>query len=130
MPEQETRKFHFGSDEEPYTVEIWCEGRDRDPSTESYHPVYAYRITTPDWVYPDNDIRGAANELPDLSAAAKSLFAFLYACQEGYPEDMNAERENARLFPRHVREWAYEVNDELSAVYEQLCREVEKNKSS
>ena len=130
MPDMKKKSFQFGSDEEPYTVEVWCEGRDRDPSTESYHPMYAYRIVTPDWEYVDNDIRGGANELPDLSSAAKSLFAFLYACQEGYPEDMNAERENARLFPPHVREWAYMVNDELSAVYEQLSREENGKKSS
>lgn len=130
MSNQEKRSFQFGSDEEPYAVEIWCDDRERDPSTEFYHPVYSYRIVTPDWEYEDDDIRGAANEFPDLSSAAKSLFAFLYACQEGYPEDMSAERGNARLFPPHVREWAYQVSNELSAVYEQLYREAEGNKSS
>ena len=128
MP-QEKRKFQFGDDDAPYTVEVWCDGRERDPDTEDYYPVYSYSITTPDWDYQGNDIRGAANEIPDLTAASKSLFAFLYACQEGMPEDVEANFENARLFPPHVREWAYEVSEELSAVYEQLERETKKKTS-
>jgi hypothetical protein len=105
-------------------VEVWCDGREYDPDDEMYRPVYSYKITTPDWEYIDNDIRGAVNELPDNDSAARSLFAFLYACQEGLPKDIKAEGENARLFPPHVREWAYQHSDDIELLYDKLMKGV------
>ena len=105
-------------------VKVWCDGRDYDPAAEAYYPIYSYRINSPEWEYTDNDIRGKANELPDVAAGAQSLFAFLYACQEGLPQDTEGERENANLFPQHVREWAYHFSDQIEMLYENLVREV------
>lgn len=122
--EPEKRTFQIEDSNGQYTIEVWCDGRDREPLTEAYHPVYSYKITTPDWEYTDNDIRGAANEAVDLDSGAKSLFAFLYACQEGLPKDYKHEAENARLFPPHVRDWAHQVSEELSVVYDQLLKGV------
>lgn len=118
--ETKKRTFQFEDSNGKYAVEVWCDGRDYDRSTEAYRPRYSYKIVTPDWEYEGNDIRGAVNEGCDVDAGAKSLFAFLYACQEGFLQDPKAENENARLFPPHVREWAYMVCEELSAVYHQL----------
>lgn len=122
MPEQTNKEFVFSDSNGEYKVLVWCDGRQYDPSSECYHPMYSYKITTPDWEYTDNDIRGGANELPDLEAASRSLFAYLYAAQEGLPQDTNAERENARLFPPHVRDWAYQVNEEISILYDMLVK--------
>ena len=108
------------------SVKVLCDGRQYDPAAESYYPIYSYQITTPDWEYNDNDIRGKANELPDVAAGAQSLFAFLYACQEGLPEDTEGKRENANLFPPHVREWAYLLSEEITSIYENLVKEVRK----
>ena len=108
------------------SVKVWCDGRQYDPAAESYYPIYSYQITTPDWEYNDNDIRGKANELPDVAAGAQSLFAFLYACQEGLPEDTEGKRENANLFPPHVSEWAYLLSEEITSIYENLVKEVRK----
>ena len=100
---------------ESSTVEIWCEGREYDPSSEGYRPKYAYKITTTKWEYTDNDIRGAVNEVGSTNSAAQSLFAFLYACQEGMPHRGGfVTHENADLFPEHVREWAYLHCEQLS----------------
>ena len=108
-------------------VAVWCDGRDYDPAAEAYYPIYSYAITTPEWRYVDNDIRGKANELPDIAAGSQSLFAFLYACQEGLPGDTEGQRENANLFPPHVREWAYLFSDQIEMVYESLVKEVREN---
>lgn len=107
-----------------FLIEVWIEGREYDPHIESYRPRYGYKITGPEWEYVSNDIRGAANETPNSIAAAKSLLAFLYACQEGMPEDTDKrERENADLFPPHVREFAYLCSEHISALYDQLFRD-------
>lgn len=127
MP-SETRTYTFRDDHNGNsTVKVWCDGRDYDPAAEAYHPIYSYKIVTPEWEYIDNDIRGKANELPDIAAGAQSLFAFLYACQEGLPMDTEGERENANLFPPNVREWAYLFSDQIEAVYENLVQEVRRN---
>ncbi|AEL97963.1 hypothetical protein CL65_gp055 [Mycobacterium phage Patience] len=112
--------------QEKFTVEVWLEGRDYEVTTEAYHPRYAYKITAHDrgWEYVDNDIRGGANEIPDVAAGAKSLFAFLLACQEGLPEDADGESENADLFPPHVREFAYDLLEEIVPAYAQLQKEI------
>lgn len=126
MP-SETRTYNFpdrwnGNS----SVKVWCDGRLYDAVAESYYPIYSYQITTSDWEYIDNDIRGKANELPDVAAGAQSLFAFLYACQEGLPEDTEGKRENANLFPPHVREWAYLLSEEITTIYDNLVKEVRK----
>lgn len=90
-------------------VRVWCDGRDRDPATEEYRPVYSYSIQTPRWSYEGNDIHGGAYEVPDLKKGSQSLFAFLYACQEAKPGG-----ENANLFPPQVRDWAYHFSEEIS----------------
>jgi len=100
-------------------VEIWCEGREYNPVQEGYRPRYSYRILSEDWEYIDNDIYGAVNEVPDLNAAARSLFAYLYACQEA--KDENSE--NYDLFPSHVREWAELHSEEISQQFEILMEE-------
>jgi hypothetical protein len=108
-----------------FLIEVWCDGRKYDPAFESYRPVYSYKITGPEWEYTSNDIHGACNEVPDAGLAARSLFAFLYACQEGMPGDTEKrECENADLFPPHVREFAYLCSEHISAVYQTLVEEV------
>lgn len=109
-----------------FLIEVWCDGRTYDPAREAYRPVYAYKIVGPEWEYTSNDIHGAPNEAPELGLAARSLFAYLYACQEGMPGDTDKrEYENADLFPPHVREFAYLCSEHISAVYEELVKEVE-----
>jgi hypothetical protein len=120
LSDPEKKRFQFEDGNGTYTVEVWCEGREYQPEEEAYRPRYAYLIQHPDWQYTDNDIHGAVNELPSLESAAKSLFAFLYACQEGLPRDYKHESENATLFPPHVRDWAYQCSEEITAVYHQL----------
>jgi len=95
-------------------LSVWSDGKFYDPGSECYRPVYSYSIKTPDWEYLGNDIHGAANEPVSIERGMQSLLAFLYACQEGYLNDPNHERDNAKIFPPHVREWAYQFNDELS----------------
>ena len=99
------------SDGHTSVVKVWCDGRVREPDTEAYRPEYSYSITTPTWEYVDNDIHGAVNETPDLYKAAQSLFAFLYACQEGMPKPNG---ENSDLFPPQVRDWAYQHSEHIS----------------
>lgn len=121
----EARTFKFTDKYEGNSeVKVWCKQREYDAVSENYYPVYSYEIVTPNWEYKDNDIRGGANELPDLAAGSQSLFAFLYACQEGLPEDADHERENANLFPPNVREWAYFYAEQITELYEQLVKEV------
>lgn len=121
MPKNEklhfTLKFNEGNKWEEITdIEIWCDGREYIPISEGYRPAYSYRIISEDWEYVDNDIFGAINQAPDLNAAARSLFAFLYACQEAKDEDS----ENYNLFPPHVREWAQLHSEEISLEYDKL----------
>jgi hypothetical protein len=133
VTENQTRTFKFVFNEhsvrtfqEHYTIEVWCDGRDYDPLLEAYCPRYSYKITANDgeWEYIANDISGAANEKPDNTAAAKSLFAFLIAAQEGLPEDVEGKAENADTFPPHVREFAYLLKEEILNTYAQLEKEV------
>ena len=135
MTENQTRTFEFIFNEhsarkfqERYTVEVWCDGREYDPNDECYRPRYSYKITANDgeWEYIDNDIHGAANEIPDNASAAKSLFAFLVACQEGLPEDTEGKGENADMFPPHVREFAYLLKEQILDEYAKLEHELEK----
>ena len=130
MTEVKEFAFVFNQDcaqtfQEKFKVEVWCDGRQYQPDTEAYHPVYSYRITdeTEVWEYTSNDIVGAANEVPDLNSAAKSLFAFLIACQEGLPEDTEGKSENADTFPPHVREFAYLMKEQIEMQYQLLTME-------
>lgn len=125
MPEDnEARTFHFTDATGDHMVEVWCEGRDYDPVGEAYHPMYSYKIVTPEWEYINNDIRGNNNSVPDNLLAAQSLFAFLYACQQGMPKVGQFDKgENADLFPPHVREWAYHFAEQLELVYGELVQE-------
>ena len=129
MADNGAKKFNFTLNEhsvrkfqEHFSVEIWCDGRDYNPSTEAYHPRYSYKITANEgeWEYIDNDIHGAANEVPDLLSGAQSLFAFLLACQEGLPEDIDGKCENADLFPPHVREFAYNLKEQIEMAHLEL----------
>jgi len=119
MPDQienEPLEFKFNdSYEGESVVKVWSDGRDRDPETETYRTVYSYSITTPRWSYTDNDIHGVPNEEPNLTKAAQSLFAFLYACQESKPG-----QENYDSFPPQVRDWAYHFSEEISSLSLQL----------
>ena len=126
MPDEASRQFNISSvGIGNFLIDVWCDGRKYDPAFESYRPVYAYKIVGPEWEYTSNDIYGACNEIPDAGLAARSLFAFLYACQEGMPGDTEKrECENAELFPPHVREFAYLCSEHISAVYEDLVQEV------
>lgn len=126
MPDElveDVREYHFGDAYEgDSVVKVWCDGRERDPDTETYRPRYSYSIVTPKWRYDDNDIHGPSNALPDVDSGARSLFAFLYACQEGMPKTTTTEdgltdyveTSNSNLFPPQVREWAYHYNEEIS----------------
>lgn len=93
-------------------VKIWCDGRNYNASTECYYPIYSYSITTKNWNYDANDIFGAANEMPNLDFASRSLFAFLLACVEAQPGS-----ENYDLFPEHVREWADYFSEQITIKY-------------
>jgi len=108
--------FDFGDSwEGESTLKVWCDGRDYDPSKETYRPVYSYSIVTPKWKYDANDIYGAPNELPNLGLASKSLFAFLLQCVEA-----KEESENYGLFPPQVREWANHFSDQITIKYTQI----------
>ena len=96
-------KFTFPDDSE---VRVWCEGRAYEPDDEAYRPRYSYSIKTPEWEYVGNDIQGAANEIPELTGAGRSLFSFLYAAQESW--SYQPPGENADMFPEYVNEWAYD----------------------
>lgn len=102
---------------EDSVVKIWCDGRDYDPSTEAYHPKYSYLIVAPDWRYDGNDIRGGANELPNLTKASQSFFAFLYASQESYEVHLRGAFTdgNFEMFPPHVNEWAQQNSEIIGA---------------
>lgn len=130
MSEDEARTFKFSDRTGEFTVEVWCDGRQYDPVGEGYYPIYSYRIAGPEWTYDNNDIRGSINEIPDLAAASQSLFAFLYACQQGMASAgrFGVENENADLFPSHVREWAYMFAEQLELVHGELVKEVDENK--
>lgn len=125
MPEENERrhfvlKFNEGNKfEETATVEIWCDGREYDPTSEGYRPRYSYRIVTKNWEYVDNDIFGKINEPPNILSASRSLLAFLYACQEA-----KEGGENYDLFPPHVREWTEQYNDEIQKLYGELVDEM------
>ena len=132
MPKTQTKTFNFVFNEHSvrqfqkhFSIEVWCDGREYDPQTEGYHPVYSYKIIANDgeWEYMDNDIRGGRNEIPNLNLGSQSLFSFLIACQEGLPEDTEGKSENAELFPPHVREFAYLMKEELTIEYSRLAME-------
>lgn len=122
-----TLKFNEGNKwEEKSTVILWCDGRKYEPLTEAYHPIYSYLITTKDWQYQADDIHGGANETPNLVAGARSLFAFLYACQESVAHAARGglvRGENADLFPSHVAEWAEQYSEEIQSAHEKISRE-------
>lgn len=118
--EQSEARWH-----EKYRVELWSDGREYDPDTEAYHTIYSYKITAPNWEFDGNDIKSGANQAPDLNAGMRSLVAFLLACQSGLPEDIEAEAENAELFPSHVREFAYNLKEQLEMHYFLLEKEME-----
>lgn len=120
-----TLKFNEGTDfEEVSDIKVWCEGREYDPVQEVYRPRYSYTILSEDWEYVNNDIFGVKGDVPDVGAACRSLLAYLFACQEGYPQVTDGE--NSDLFPDHVREWAYLHNDLITQLYEKLVQETEK----
>ena len=117
--ETPTKRFTFGdSHEGESNVIVWCDGRDYDPITEMYRPIYSYSIVTPKWRYDANDIFGAYHEMPNLDLASRSLWAFLLSCVEA--QDENSE--NYGLFPEQVREWAQHFSDEIKVEYIQLKR--------
>jgi hypothetical protein len=103
------QKFVFGFGENKSEVTVWCDGRDYDPHTEFYRPIYSYQIKTKEWAYVSNDIRGADNEKPNLYAASQSLFAFLYACCTS-----SDDSEDRNMFPSHVQSWGDDVIAEIS----------------
>lgn len=105
----ETREYRFDSKDTKSVVKVWCEGRDYDSYSESYRPVYSYQIKTSEWSYVSNDIRGGANEKPNLNAAVQSLFAFLYQCCT-----CDDSSEDRGMFPEHVRLWGDEFTEEFS----------------
>lgn len=113
MVEQHERlEFIFGDDYEGESVvQVWCDGREYNPETEAYHPMYSYSIKTPKHIYVGNDLKGGANEIPDLRKGSCSLFAFLYACQEGMPQKISEE--NGDLFPPEIREWAHHFAEDI-----------------
>lgn len=126
MSDPEIRTFTFSDRTGEFTVEIWCDGRLYDHVVEQYKPVYSVKITGPEWTYDSNEIHGAYSEAPDLAAASQSLFAFLYACQVGLVSSgrFSPENENADLFPKHVREWAYHFAEQLELVHSELVKEI------
>lgn len=121
------RSFHFTDRTGDHTVKVWCDGRRYDETSEAYRPIYVYSITTPQWEFLSDDLCGACNEVPNITAASQSLFAFLYSCQQGMPKggggfDKN-RNDTADLFPPHVREWAYLFAEQIELVYGELYAE-------
>lgn len=113
------KEFRFGDKYEGDSiVKVWCDGRNYDPQTEAYHPVYSYSISTPKWKYDANDIYGAANELPDVDLGSRSLFAFLLACAEA----KNDASDNFDLFPEQVRDWANHHSDAITIEYSHITQ--------
>lgn len=111
VTENERKQYVFGADDSRATITVWCDGRDYNPESEGYHPVYSYQITTNKWSYTTNDIRGASNELPNLTSASQSLFAFLYvACVD------DASDSDKELFPDNVRVWGQQFTNELRSL--------------
>lgn len=111
------RTFEFMDFEGPITVvKVWCDGRDYDPETETYKPQYGYSITGGSWSYVGNDIRGAANELPNLDKASQTLFAMLYASQKSYSIHIKGAFTdgNFEMFPVHVNEWAVKFSQDIA----------------
>jgi len=122
----EVRSFNFSDRSGEFKVDVWCDGRQYDADTEAYRPIYSYKIAGPEWTYDANDIFGACSEVPNLAAASQSLFAFLYASQQGMAGSgrFHAENEHADLYPQHVREWAYHFSEQLELVHSELVKEV------
>jgi hypothetical protein len=111
LPDEKKKQYCFGSGNNCSTVTVWCEGRDYDPYTEGYRPIYSYQIDTTQWSYTSNDIRGSVNEIPNLFAASQSLFAFLYVCAVS-----SEEGEDRDMFPEHVRLWAEDYLKEIQVL--------------
>ena len=96
------------------TVTVKYVGTERDsgtPRDSGYRPAYDVTITTPEWQYVDNTLRGGVGERPSARKAFGSLLSFLLACVESQPEG-----ENADLFPAHVAEWADQYSYELNVL--------------
>jgi hypothetical protein len=116
--DNQSKEFRFGDSYEGESiVTVWCDGRAYDPRDELYRPVYCYSIQTSTWKYDANDIHGAPNEIPNLTKASQSLFAFLLACVES-----SEGGENYALFPPEVRQWADHFSEEIQDQYLQLNR--------
>lgn len=92
------------------TFTVWCDGRNYDPSDESYRARYGYSIVSDKWRYESNDISGNPNGLPNIELASTALLAMLLSCAEAPDDD-----EHAELFPPHVRELAQSISGDLMA---------------
>lgn len=120
VTENEKKQYVFGSGDSRDVVTVWCDGRQYDPESEGYRPVYSYQIMTSRWSYTSNDIVGALNEVPDLYAASQSLFAFLFmCCVDGAPDS------DKEMFPDNVRIWGEQFVREFRALSQEAARVVQ-----
>lgn len=120
VTENEKKQYIFGTDESRAVITVWCDGRQYDPESEGYRPIYTYQITTSQWSYTANDIVGALNEVPDLYAASQSLFAFLFmCCVEDAPES------DKQMFPDYVRVWGEEFVREFRVLSQEAAKVVQ-----
>lgn len=91
-------------------ITVWSDGTDYDPSDAGERQRYTYRIATAQWSYTGNDIRSGVGAEVDTADALRTLCSFLGACAESGEH----ARENASLFPPHVRDWAQQNDDEIA----------------
>lgn len=120
LPFDKKKQYFFNSNGIKSTVTVWCDGRDYDPYTEGYRPIYSYQIDTAHWSYTANDIRGGNNEVPNLFAASQSLFAFMYVCCT-----CSDDSEDRDMFPEHVRSWADDFINEIQMLSIKASQSVE-----
>ena len=120
VTENDRKQYTFGTGDSHSTVAVWCDGRVYDPQVEGYQPVYSDQITTKEWSYTANDIQGGLNEVPNLYAAAQSLFAFLYTCCQA-----SDDNEDRNMFPEHIRLWGDQFTNEIATLSLEAARLVQ-----
>lgn len=79
------------------------------------HPAYMVTIEANGWGY-SFDTHGPARGGKDYDGMTAAVLSFLGAAADAYSHWMRTgqESENYTLFPEHVTEWAYLMEDEIA----------------